>query len=88
MTEHSIIQLIEKTLNEKREQNENFIRYSFFEVNVKYNLSENDKRLFLRLLKIKLENNNYRVFLQGQKFRYNNAMMTVQDNEELIAIKD
>ena len=88
MTERSIIQLIEKTLNEKREQNENFIRYSFFEVNVKYNLSENDKRLFLRLLKIKLENNNYRVFLQGQKFRYNNAMMTVQDNEELIAIKE
>lgn len=88
MTERQIINLIEITLEEKIKQNENFIRYSYFEVNVKYNLSEEDKKLFLHLLKIKLENNNYQVYLEGQKFDHNNAKHTVQDNEVLIAIKE
>lgn len=46
MTERQIINLIEITLNEKMEQNENFIRYSFYEVNIKYCLKgaeEQDK---------------------------------------------
>lgn len=87
LTKRQIINLIEITLKEKMEQNENFIRYSFFEVNVKYKLSKEDKKLFLKLLKIKLENNNYFVYLEGQDFEYNNVKMTVQDNETLIAIK-
>ena len=87
MTERQIIHLIETTLKEKIEQNEKIIRYSFFEVNVKYDLSGKDKDLFINLLKIKLKNNDYEVYTQGQKFEYNNAKMTVQDNEELIAIK-
>ena len=36
MTERQIINLIEKTLYEKIEQNDEFIRYYFYEVNVKY----------------------------------------------------
>ncbi len=87
MTKRQIINLIEITLQEKLEQNENFVRYSFYEVNVKYNLSEDDKQLFLKLLKTKLENNNYQVYLEGQQFEYNNSKMKVQDNETLIAIK-
>ena len=69
-------------------QDENFIRYSFYEVNVKYNLTKNEKSLFLNLLKTKLANNKYKVYLEGQKFEYNNAIMRVQDNETLIAIKE
>lgn len=88
MTERQIINLIETTLSEKLEQNENFIRYSFYEVNVKYSLKEDERKLFIKLLKTKLVNNRYRVYLQGQKFEYNNANMTVQDNETLIAIKE
>lgn len=87
MTEKQIINLIEITLNEKMEQNENFIRYSFYEVNVKYPLKEDERNLFIKLLKTKLENNKYKVYLEGQKFEYNNANITVQDNEMLIAIK-
>lgn len=86
MTERQIINLIEMTLNEKINQNKNFIRYSFYEVNVKYSLKEDEKKLFIKLLKTKLENNRYKVYLEGQKFEYNNASMTVQDNEILIAI--
>ena len=87
MTKKEIIELIETTLNEKMKKNEDYIRYSFFEVNVKYKLSEEDKKIFLELLKIKLENNNYNIYMEGQKFKYNDAEITVQSNEELIAIK-
>lgn len=88
MTERQIINLIEKTLYEKIEQNDEFIRYSFYEVNVKYGLNKNEKSLFLNLLKTKLVNNRYKVYLEGQRFKYNNANMLVQDNETLIAIKE
>lgn len=91
MTERQIINLIEVTLKEKMEQNENFIRYSFYEINVKYSeqykLSSQDIKMFLKLLRLKLENNNYQVYLEGQKFEYKNAKMIVQSNEVLIAIK-
>lgn len=91
MTEKQIINLIELTLKEKMEQDEDYIRYSFYEVNVKlseqFKLSNQDIKMFLHLLKIKLKNNNYKVYLEGQKFEYNNAKITVQSNEVLIAIK-
>ena len=88
MTERKIINLIEKTLYEKIEQNYEFIRYSFYEVNVKYPFkNENERNLFLTLLRKKLINNNYKVYLDGQRFEYNNVNMMVQDNERLIAIK-
>ena len=88
MTERQIINLIEQTLYYKMKQDENFIRYSFYEVNVKYGLNKNEKSLFLNLLKTKLVNNRYKVYLEGQRFKYNNANMLVQDNETLIEIKE
>lgn len=87
MTKVEIIELIETTLNEKMKKNENYVRYSYFEVNVRYKLSEKDKKIFLELLINKLENNNYRIYKEGQRFNYNGANMLVQSNEELIAIK-
>lgn len=59
MTERQIINLIEETLHDKMQQDEDFIRYSFYEVNVKYNLNKNEKSLFLNLLKTKLINTKY-----------------------------
>lgn len=88
MTERQIINLIETTLYEKMEQNENFIRYSFYEVNVKYHLNESERKVFIKLLTNKLINSKYKVYLEGQKFEYNNLEMTVQNNETLIAIKE
>lgn len=90
MSDKTIIALIETTLDEKIEKNEDFIRYSYYEVNVKFDniLPKECKNRFIKLLKTKLENMNYNVYLQGQVFEYNNARMTVQDNEELIAIKE
>lgn len=89
MTERQIINLIERTLYEKLEKNEEFIKYSFYEVNVKYPFkNEGERKMFLKLLKNKLINNKYKVYLEGQRFEYNDANMMVQDNEILIAIKE
>ena len=41
-----IIAIIEETLKQKIVQNTDFIRYSYFEINVKYNFTEEDKRKF------------------------------------------
>lgn len=87
MTEKEIINLIETTLQEKIDKNENFIKYSFFEVNVKYHLNPDEKSIFLLLLKTKLKNNNYKIYLEGQKYEYNGITKIVEKNETLIAIK-
>lgn len=87
MTEKQIIELIENTLQEKIKKDENFIKYSFYEVNVKYHLSKNDIYTFLHFLKIKLNNNNYKVYFEGQKYNYKNKEFVVGKNETIIAIK-
>lgn len=87
MTEKEIINLIETTLQEKIDKNENFIKYSFYEVNVKYHLNPDEKSIFLLLLKTKLKNNNYKIYLEGQKYEYNGITKIVEKNETLIAIK-
>ena len=58
--------LIETTLEEKMAKNTDFIRYSYYELRVKYNLSEQDTDRFLELIRTKLQNENYKVFLQEQ----------------------
>ena len=88
MEDKIIIKLIENTLKDKINSNPNYIRYTFYELRVKYNLSEEDADRFLFLIRIKLENEGYNVYFTRAKFEYNNARMIVQDNELMIAIKD
>ena len=87
MNDKKIIQIIENTLINKKIGDPNYIRYTFYELRVKYNLSEEDTDRFLLLIRTKLENEGYNVYFTGAKFEYNNARMTVQDNEMMIAIK-
>ena len=88
MEDKNIIKLIENTLKDKIKSNPNYIRYTFYELRVKYDLSEEDTDRFLILIRTRLENENYKVYFTGAKFEYNNSKITVQDNELLIAIKD
>ena len=88
LSDKEIIQIIENTLIDKKKESPNYIRYTFYELRVKYNLSEEDADRFLFLIRIKLENEGYNVYFTGAKFEYNNARMIVQDNELMIAIKD
>ena len=88
MEDKEIISIIEKTLKDKLNKNTDYIRYTFYELRVKYNLSEQDTDRFLDLIRTKLQNENYRVYFTGTKFEYKNAKMKVQDNELIIAVKE
>lgn len=81
-------QFVENIINEKMIINENEIIFTFYELRVKHNLSEEEVNKFLELCKTRLENAHYEVYFTGAKFTYNNANRTVQDNEFMIAIKE
>ena len=87
LNDKAIIYLIENSLAEKIKENKHYIKYTFYELRVKYNLSEQDTNKFLYLLKTKLQNDNYKVYLTGECFQYENEKRIVQDNELLIAIE-
>lgn len=82
------IQFVEDYIQYKMNKNKNEIIYTFYELRVKNNLSEEDVDEFLRLNKIRLENLGYKVFFTGAKFVYQNANRTVQPNEFMVAIKE
>lgn len=88
LNEKDIINLIEITLKDKLIKNLNYIRYTFYELRVKYNLSEQDTDRFLYLIRTKLENENYKVYFTGAKFVYKDTNISVQPNELMIAIKE
>ena len=83
-----IKELCTKLLDNKMAKNENFIRFTFYELRVKNNLSEEDTDEFLRLCMTYLENKGYEVYVGNTRYSYNNATQNVQPNELLIAFKD
>ena len=88
MSDDSIIKIIEKTLEEKMYKDDEYIRYTFYELRVKYNLSDEDTDRFLVLIRMKLLNENYQVYFTGDKFEYKEEKMTVGNNELIVAIKN
>ena len=88
MEDKDIIKIIDTTLEEKMYKDDEYIRYTFYEIRVKYNLSEQDTDRFLELIRTKLQNENYKVYFTGAVFEYKNARIRVQDNELIIAIKE
>lgn len=88
MNEKEIINLIEITLKDKLNKDSYFIRYTFYELRVKLNLSEVELYHFLRLIKIKLKNLGYKVYVTGDKYIFNETNKQVEENELLIAIKE
>ena len=87
MTEKELKYFTIKCIENKLEENEGFVRYTFFELRVKYNLSEKETEEFLQINKNYFNNKNYKIYLTGENFEYQNMMRKVQDNELLIAIK-
>ena len=88
MNDQSIINLIEITLEEKMNENDEFIKYTFYEIRVKYNLTEQETERFLELIRMKLLNENYQVYFTGDKFEYKEEKMIVGNNELIVAIKN
>ena len=88
MNDQSIINLIEITLEEKMNENHEFIKYTFYELRVKYNLSEQETERFLELIRMKLLNENYLVYFTGTKFEYKEEKLIVGNNNLMVAVKN
>lgn len=71
-------------IDKKVAENANFIRYSFYELRIKNNLSKNETDEFVEINKKCFEDRGYRVYTEGESFVYQNAYRKVQDNEILI----
>ena len=61
--------------------------YTFFELKVRHNLSEDEIDEVLRLARNKFENLGYRVYFTGAKYNYQGENRIVESNEYLVAIK-
>lgn len=83
-----LILIINEILNKKIIENSEYIRITFYELRIKYNLSEEQTDRILELMKNKIEKMNYQVFFTGAKFVYQECKRTVQPNELMIAIKE
>ena len=81
------LEFIDNYLNSKLAQNKEIIRFSFYEVRMKLNLSEEDSIIFLQLIAQKLMNTGYLVYKTGEEYTYNSHKYTIQDNELLVAIR-
>ncbi len=88
LVEKQLMNLIENLVCEKIVEDENFLRFSFYEVRVKGKVTSENEEEFLILANNKLTNMGYKVYFQEQEFRYNNTKRLVQPNELLIAIKE
>lgn len=75
-------------IHQKELENFNYIRYSYYELRVKYNKSEKEINEILEVSKNYFENKNYKVYFVGDKFEYQNANRVVETNELMIAIKE
>ena len=86
MTDMFVIKYIDNKLREV--ENPNFIRYTFYELRIKNNLTEEEIDRFLKINKDYFENKGYEVYFTGAKFIYKDMALTVQDNELMIAVKN
>ncbi|MBS5853648.1 MAG: hypothetical protein KIC56_00275 [Clostridium sp.] len=81
-------QFVEKLIHSKMNVEQNEIIFTFYELRIKHNLTEEQTDEFLALCKTRLENLDYKVFFTGARFTYKEQQKVVQDNELLVAIKE
>lgn len=88
MTEKQLKAFIINLIDQKEQQNENFIRYSFFELKVENRLTEKEIDEVLRVSRDYFENKGYKVYFTNAEFEYKNKRRKVESNEFLIAFKE
>jgi hypothetical protein len=88
MTEKELKSFTINFINQKVEENENYIRYSYYELKVKNNLTEKEIDEVLRISRDYFENKGFRVYFTNAEFEYQNARRKVEINEYMIAIKN
>jgi len=82
------LEFIKSCIEEKLSENQDFIKYTYYWVKVKKDVSKNDFSTFMEYSKTYFENTGYNVYLRGEEYSYNNELHTVKDNELLVAIKE
>ena len=80
-----IIAFINK--KEKESSNINYIEYSYYELKVKYGLTEEQIDEVLRVSRDYFENKNYSVYFTNAEFEYNGQKRKVETNDYMVAVK-
>ena len=88
MTEEQLKAFIINLIEQKEQQDENFIRYSFFELKVENGLTETEIDEVLRVNRDYFENKGYKVYFTNAEYEYKNKRKKVESNEYLIAFKE
>jgi len=81
------LQDITDFVNRKLGKNEDEVVITFYELRIKYNLSEEQTDEFLGYVRIRLENMGYNVYFTGAKIISEKGERIVQPNELMVAIK-
>lgn len=72
----------------KEKENPEFIRYSYYELRVKSNLTEKEIDKFLKINRDYFENKGYKVYFTNARYEYKGMQQNVQPNELMIAFKE
>lgn len=82
------LKFIDDYINYKLSENEDFVKFTYYELRVKNNLSEEDIKMFLSLAKNKFENMGYNTYFINDEYSYNGEIKKVEQNEYMVAIKE
>lgn len=88
MTEKELKIFIINFISLKEKENSNYIRYSYYELRVKYELNDREIDEVLRVSRDYFENKDYKVYFTNAEFEYQNIRRKVESNELMIAIKE
>ena len=88
MTEKELKQFTKELIESKEIENTNYIRYSYYELKVKDNLTEKEIDYVLKSSRDYFENKGYKVYFTNAEFEFQNVKRKVEINEYMIAFKD
>lgn len=74
-------------IDNKIDENDIIIRITFYEMRIKYNLSEAETLAIIQLAATRLKNLNYNVYRKGE-YVLDYQKYKVEENELLVAIKN
>lgn len=75
-------------IDEKIYNDPNQVILTFYELRIRYNLSEEEVTTVIKLCENKFKNLGYRVYLTGENFIFKGESRKVESNELLVAIKE
>ncbi|MBQ2917124.1 MAG: hypothetical protein IJE59_02985 [Clostridia bacterium] len=78
---------ITNSIDNKITKNNKKVIYTYYELKCEENLSEEEKKYFIDMAKVRLENLGYSVYLTGEIYSENKEIKIVEINEEIVAIK-